>query len=1219
MGTSPAAPLRIYLLGQPRFEAAGTPYRFTAPPKALPLLALLVLRRVSPVPREKIAFTIWEDETEDDARANLRRHIYHLQRALPPPPRASSPWIVSEGDAIQWNPESGASTDIDDFERLASNERERAAAVELYGGDLLEGSYDEWLFADRDRLRNLYHSILAELVVECRGRRDLQRAAGYAQRILNSDPWREDAVRHLMAVRYESGDRAGAIAAYQQFDRRLRDEMGVDPMQDTVALRDLIMHNEPLPSVLAATGAPTSLSGLSRVDEDEGAREPSSPLLPFVGRDDEMERLRMSWSRAARGRGRIVLIGGEAGIGKSRLAGEFALQAQAQGGRLLTGTTTYPEGKPFQAIADALRGAASLLVALDIAPIWLGVAAQAVPDLRVRKPDLPTPPDVEPAHERMRLFEAFAVCLEALAKQRPLVVILEDLHWAGEATIAALQFIVRRLAQQPVLVIATYREEDAPRVHPLRRMRRELQEENILFTLAPTPLGHDHVADLLGRISASSGAAVAPESEAAALRERCAGNPLFLNELIQGMREHGAAGGADVGAGAGAALPETTRQAIAQRVSRLDDRARAVAEIAAVIGQGFDVDLVSDVSGWSQNDVLDGLSQLIDRRIVKESGRRSGYAYAFTHHLVQDTIYGQIGDDARSLRHRRVARAFEETFPERVGEFAGEIARHRELGLEPEAAATAYLTAARRAFDVYAYDEALIHLDRCVRLDTAGTLRREALGLRETIRSRSGLRQAQREDLDALERLAAESGDPVFVCDVLRRSIFYARAVGEPEREGALVEEFAALAAASGDKRIRAESLVTKAAYAALVGDHDLGMSASTEALAIYQELGDAAGQWDAQCRRFEIEASTGGFEMTMTMLGELRKSVAVTGDRHLLVRALTSATHAAIASQQYAVCLELAAEARDLFKRIGDRDAEADVVMHEASALNRMSQFEQARRRYEEAAALYATIGRRQGLAAVAVNSGLVSVHLGLLDEAEASMRKAHALFTSLGNVRGQAACAINLGFVLLMRKNPAAAKETSLAALDIARSMQHAHYEASALANLGQAERDLGDLAGAIEHMSACVAIRRARGTPADNIDDIVNLAYVYLLAGEIDAARPLADEMFPSLDSMSTVVFMPQFALWMAAQVFRGIGDRERAKAMLGKAHEAVEKQAALIASPAERSCFLDLEAHREIEAAYARKRWPALDASVGGGKNGGRGRSMRVTVKAGDDGR
>lgn len=1219
MAVSPSgAPLRVFLLGQPRFEAGGVPYRFSSLPKALPLLAYLVLHRHAPTPREKVAFTIWEDESEEDARANLRRHLYHIQRALPPPPRAASPWIIAEGDSVQWNPASGSLTDIGDFERLAASERDGAAAVECYGGDLLEGSYDEWLFADRDRLRNLYHSLLGDLVVECRSTRDLARAASYAQRILNSDPWREDTVRQLMAVRYESGDRAGAIAAYQQFDKRLREEMGVEPMQDTLALRDLIMRNERLPSVLASQRAGTG-NDAAPDDADVAPEATSAPLLPFVGRDTEMERLRMAWSRAARGHGRIVLIGGEAGIGKSRLANEFALQAQAQGGRLLAGATTYPESKPFQAIAEALRGAAPLLVSLDVAPIWLGVAAQAVPELRVRKPDLPMPPEVDPDHERLRLFEAFAVCIEALAKQRPLALILEDLHWGGEATVSAVQFIVRRFAHQPVLVVATYREEDTPRAHPLRRMRRELQEEKILVTLAPRPLGRDDVEDLLTRVASStSGAPVA-----AALLERSAGNPLFLNELIQGLRESGGFTGQVV-------LPETARQAIAERVHRLDDGARSLAEVAAVIGQGFDVDLVRDVSGWPENDVLDGLSQLIDRRIVRESGRRSGYAYVFTHHLVQDTIYSQIADDARVLRHRRTAKALEEMYPERRAEFSADIARHREAGREPAAAAEAYLSAARQAVHVYAYDEALGYLARCLDLDTAGALRREALGMRETIRSRRGERAGQREDLAELERMAAASGEPLLVADVLRRSILFARAVGEPEREASLVAEFAALASASDDKRVRAESLIASAAHATLVGDHALGVAAATEALDIYIELGDVDGQLEARCRHIEIETEVGTFDVAMEMLAGLREKVAVTGDKRLLARALTAATHAAIATQRYAECLELTHEAREVCRKIGDLDAEADVITRQAAALTRLARFEDARARYDEAAAIYATIGKRHGAAAVFVNGGIVSVHLGLLDAAEASMRSAHELFVALDDARGQAASAINLGFVHLLRKDPLAAKHVSLAALDIAGSMEHAHYKASALANLGQAERDLGDLDSAIEHMSQCVAIRRARATTADNVDDLVNLAYVHMLAGDMDAAMPIAQEMWPALESMTTaVVFMPQFALWMAAQVYRGLGERERSQTLLAHAHEAVERQAAMIVSAAERECFLRLEPHKEIEAAFARKRWPALevprgvppvsDAAGAGVAAKARGKAGKVPVKTGDDGR
>src|SRR5207302_10533623 len=235
----------IYLFGQARFAYEGKPHKFSAPPKALPLLAYLLLNRDGPVSREKVAFTIWEDDSEEDARANLRRHLHHVQRALPRPAE-DRPWVLADGDSLQWNPAADWWLDVAEFKRIAARPSERVAAVELYVGDLLENLYDEWLYAPRDALRNAYQALLGELLHESRSTRDFSRAAGYAQRILANDPWREDTVRQLMAIRYEGGDRAGALAVYQQFDQRLRDEMDVDPMPETSALRDAILRNEPV-------------------------------------------------------------------------------------------------------------------------------------------------------------------------------------------------------------------------------------------------------------------------------------------------------------------------------------------------------------------------------------------------------------------------------------------------------------------------------------------------------------------------------------------------------------------------------------------------------------------------------------------------------------------------------------------------------------------------------------------------------------------------------------------------------------------------------------------------------------------------------------------------------------------------------------------------------------------------------------------------------------
>jgi DNA-binding SARP family transcriptional activator len=515
--------LRIHLLGQPRFVFEGAPFRYSAPPKATSLVAYLLLHRDGPLSREKLAFTLWEDDTEEDARANLRRHLHHMQRALPAAP-ADAPWVLADAETVQWNPDADAWLDVAEFERLARAPDGRAAAIELYSGDLVESSYDEWLFTERDRLRNVYLASLGDLLIDSRSQRDFNRAIGYAQRILTNDPWREDTLRQLMAVRYQSGDRAGALATYEAFDRRLRDEMNVEPMPETAALRDVILRNAPLAD--AASAPPAESSGAQRTASDV--------LLPFVGRADEMAQLRMLWSRAARGRGVVVLFGGEAGIGKTRLALEFALVAGAQGARVMSGSTTYPEAAPYQSIAESLRSVAPLLMSLKVEPVWLGVVAHAVPELRARRPDLPAPPKVEPERERIRLFEAFAKCFEELARPRPVLVILEDLHWAGEGTIGALTFLAGRLAQLPILIIATYRDEEAPRAHPLRRARAELQEAKILSTLSPRGLDRDAVLELTRQIPSIADRG---REFAGVLVERSAGNPLFLSEVIRGLVE----------------------------------------------------------------------------------------------------------------------------------------------------------------------------------------------------------------------------------------------------------------------------------------------------------------------------------------------------------------------------------------------------------------------------------------------------------------------------------------------------------------------------------------------------------------------------------------------------------------------------------------------------------------------------------------------------------
>jgi DNA-binding SARP family transcriptional activator len=1192
--------LHIHLFGQPRFVFEGAPFRYTAPPKATSLIAYLLLHRDGPLSREKLAFTLWEDDTEEDARANLRRHLHHMQRALPAAP-ADVPWIVADTETIQWNPDADAWIDVAEFERLVRSPDGRAAAIELYAGDLMESLYDEWLFTDRDRLRNVYLASLGELLIECRGQRDFNRAIAYAQRILTNDPWREDTLRQLMAVRYQSGDRAGALATYEAFDRRLRDEMNVEPMPETAALKDIILRNAPLAD--AASAPP--------LDAAVGQRTSSDTLLPFVGRADEMEQLRMLWSRAARGRGGVVLFGGEAGIGKTRLATEFALVAGAQGARVMAGGTTYPEAAPYQSIAESLRSVAPLLMSLKVEPVWLGVVAHAVPELRARRPELPAPPRVEPERERIRLFEAFAKCFEELARPRPVLVILEDLHWAGEGTIAALTFLARRLAHLPILIIATYRDEEAPRAHPLRRARAELQEAKILTTMSPRGLDRDAVLELTRRIPSIAGRGL---EFAGALVERSAGNPLFLSEVIRGLVER-----PDLDA---SEPPASARLAIEARVNRLSEPARALVGIASVVGQGFNIDLVRDVAGWNENDVLDALSELIDRHVVKETGGRTGYAYAFTHHLIQNTIYATVPLDVRMRGHRHIARMLEELYENRAGQFAADIANHHDLGRDPQRAARAYLVAAKHALDVYAHDEALVHLGRCLDLAQDAAVRVEALSLREGIRARRGDRDGQRADLAELTELAAATDDPIVRCDIVRRKVMLARALGEHEEETRLVDEFSELAEAAKSPQLRAQALIARAAFRTPTSGGEEAASAARAALAIYRELGDATGQIDARCRIVDIASERGAFDEASAILREARASPEAPRNPRMIARTIISVTQAALYEQQYAACRSLAIEARDLYRTIGDREGEADAISRQATAAARLSMLAECRSCFDEAAAIYAAIGKRQGLAGVLVNRGIHCVRVGLLDEAERSLRACLDVFSTLKDLRGQAASAINLSYVRLFRGDPGEARVYAAEGLGFAREAGHAMYEAAALGNLGAAERDLGELDAGIKHMQEGIAARRRLNRPGDYADDIAHLLAAHLAAGDIDAVRSLNEEFAESLATSAPAIFLPQFAYWIAARAFRELEDRARMRSMLDRGHAIVQEQIDSIEGAAEKESYASLPVNRAIVSAFTKDIWPASagrpEAARADGRQDGAARSKPRRESAVRDG-
>ncbi len=331
------APLVIRLFGAPSISSGSDRAQLHLAPKALSVLAYLLLHRGVPVSRDTIAFALWPDDREDLARANLRRMIYLLQRTLP---RESVEWLSLERRTLRWNVEAPCWLDVAEYDRLRAADR-FAEAVELYGGDLLAPLEDEWIASERERYREQHLRLLHALIVRHRDAGEYARAIEYAKSALRVDPWREDFVRSLIELRSESGDRAGALREYQTFAASLKRELGAEPMPET------------LTAMSQFTASPEgAVSRPLRRPGTETAHNLPSAISAFVGRVHELEEL----SKLAVAE-RLVTLVGPGGVGKTRLAlalAERIIERYADGVRLIDlAPITEPEHL-LQAVAAAL-------------------------------------------------------------------------------------------------------------------------------------------------------------------------------------------------------------------------------------------------------------------------------------------------------------------------------------------------------------------------------------------------------------------------------------------------------------------------------------------------------------------------------------------------------------------------------------------------------------------------------------------------------------------------------------------------------------------------------------------------------------------------------------------------------------------------------------------------------------------------------------------------
>ena len=938
--------LDIRLLGPLEVLAAGAPLVVDTR-KALAILALLATEQ-RPFARDELAAMLWPDADDEAARGALRRTLSTLRAAL------DDRWLVVDRARVALD-RKHVTTDVMRAAELAARDDESrlSSAADLHRGPFLAGfslrdapAFDDWQASRATAMVASLSAILDRLATLRHELGDRTGAVAAARRRVDLDPLDEAAQRRLIELLALVGDRAGAIRQYRACVAVLDAELGVPPLDETTELYERI-RDEPGATTDRPSGA---------VHREAAPPSTAAPVLtpysaPLVGRSADLDAL-LAALHAARTQGAIAVVEGEAGIGKTRLLEAF-LEAAAERGSRAMGSRAYPgeQGVAYAPLIALLRSAAAdpegarriatLEPPVRIALAGLVPALGQLDDLREH-----TPESVDPRAARSRLLDAIAGALGTLlAGSAPGVVWIDDLHLADEATLEAIGYVTRRIADRPLLFVATWRTEDlegeaallASRLRRVAHVVRQLRR-----------LERDDVATLIASLATTGPA----DPVADRIIQRSEGLPLYVVEALAAALDETADGGE---------VPAGVRAVLGERLASLEGTAAQVLGAAAVIGRSFDVDTVRAVSGRTEDETVDALDRLVRRGFLREAGPAPGQAptFEFGHESVRDVAQADLSIARRRLLHRRIAEelsgrtvgALAEggTVDRLDGNLAASVAQHLAASGHEAAAARAYARAGEHARSIHANAEAVAHLEAAIAL---GHPDRQRLHLEAgdlaTLRGRyvAAIRH--------YEAAASLLGDRSAADVEYRLGLVHQRR-GEPARaDGHFVSALTELP--SGP--IRANALADRSLNARDAGELGRASALAREAL----EEAEASDDVRAIARAANVAgllAAESGDGSGARVL--LERSLALATDEGYVdgrIAALNNLAKAVSAAGDVERGIALTDEALALCVAIGDQHREAALHNNLADLLHAVGRRDEAMAHLKRAVALFAEVG---------------------------------------------------------------------------------------------------------------------------------------------------------------------------------------------------------------------------------------------------------------------
>ena len=833
-------------------------------PKQRAVLAVLLLEANRVVPLDRLIDLLWGGEPPARATGALQVYISGLRRVLEPlrPSRSPARVLVTRAPGYLLWVEPGQ-LDAHRFETLAQlghnlviEGRPTAARHALVEAlDLWQGpAYADFAFESFAQPEAARLEELRAVAVEDRIATELVLGNHLAvtadlEALVGNNPLRERLWAQLMLALYRSERQCDALRAYERSGAVLREELGVEPGPVLQRLRDDIRRQSPdLDWRPPERDHPLTLTS-PQEERHEAPRH--GPRRGVVGRSRELQLLDVVLTRAGRGTGALVLVSGEPGIGKTRLLEEVVTRAKAAGFAAAAGSCPQDEGAPsfwpwVEVLRTLLGDWSPEVLATMLRPVAREVA-QIVPEVKETIPVMQAPAALDPANARFRLYEAVCELLAGMAQERPVVVVLDDLHWADVPTLQLTEYAAQRLHSAGVVLIAAFRDVDPAVGGRLADTLGALARHDHVERLSLGGLSPSEVAEFIAQT-----AGVQPSAElAAAVYDRTDGNPFFVAELARllaserSLQKAGSLGGQ---------VPAGVRDVIRRRLGRLPPSTNELLAQAAVLGREVDLRVLAAAQGVDEQDVVESIDASIAAGIlVDDDGGDPASGLRFSHAMVQETIYAELGTARRTHLHAEVAEILRQLYgadESRVGEIAHHLYQAVPV-LGPDDAYQQALRAAEVAQRGLAYEQAEWHLRRALELVSTMPATRERAARELDVQHRLAALLSVTEGYHAspvaqawgrARELCREMGDTPEVLTSLWGLARLTRSRGQLDVSNQLATELFELAEGSDDPGFALAAHETRGLAAFFGGDPVCAEDHLTRAVALSEALPAAPG-----------------------------------------------------------------------------------------------------------------------------------------------------------------------------------------------------------------------------------------------------------------------------------------------------------------------------------------------------------------------------------------